>query len=450
MRFPFSVRSSLGWCLGISLLVAGPIFAQPPVNKDQIKKAYNDVDTRRRELNNGNAEAKKADQKVAEAVAHWHIYRAAIKSEKTDLAQFEFNGEISAILDKKNANTKRAYINLLGPACVSAMKQVLAETDIKLEPTMVIHAAQLLPIMARLKQDDVANYLIQLIEDPKTHDVIRLHALKAMKEMMPIRVQLDPVIPDRLGNTEDYKDNKYQNPQRAHDARNVNALAKYIERYLPNVQNMPPDDLATLRYLRREAIVALAAAGAPAVTAHEKAPKKLDGLVAPTLMKVLAKNAVQPPTSMNEKIEAAIGLCNMEYPWMTEYRPEIAIHLVGRTLVEFTNEYNKDLPFFTLETKGKQPPYIGFKTDGKRFEAALKKLEENAKPDPKVAAAGNPAAVKMASELRQKSKILLDAIVTYRPADAGRLEDFTRFVEQIRPKSGYPFKTLKSPEIPLN
>src|SRR4029079_11996231 len=135
------------------------------------------------------------------------------------------------------------------------------------------------------------------------------------------------------GFTENFKDAE-QNAKRKHDATNVDALVKYIERPAPNLKNMQPDEIATLRFLRREAIIALAAAGAPAVTAHPKAPRRpLDGLVAPTLMKVLTKNGLQPPTSMNEKIEAAIGLCNLEYPWMPEYRPELAVYLVGHTLV---------------------------------------------------------------------------------------------------------------------
>src|SRR5262245_59076596 len=84
---------------GLSLSLILPIAAQPAVVKDALKKAYNDVDARRRELNNGTAEAKKkTDEKVAEAVAEWHIYRAAIKSEKADLAQLEFNRELNDVL----------------------------------------------------------------------------------------------------------------------------------------------------------------------------------------------------------------------------------------------------------------------------------------------------------------------------------------------------------------
>src|SRR5262245_25112056 len=390
------------FCAGLALIFVSHVAAQPAVSIVALKKAYGDVDARHRELKNGTDSAKKkTDEKVAEAVAEWHIYRVAIKTEKNDLIQQDFNLEVDYLVkDKKNAANKRAYINLLGPACVTAVKHVFTSTDIKLEPSMVIHAAQLLPIMARLRQDDVSNYLIELIDDPKTNDVIRLHALKAMKEVFPIRTQLDLVIPDQKGQVEDFKD-KDQNARRKQDAANVEVLVKYIERPPVKVQNMDPEDLATFRFFRREAITSLAAAGAPAVTAHIKAPRKpLDGLVAPTLLKVLTKNGLQPPTTLHEKIEAAIGLCYLEYPWMPEYHPDVAVHLVSKTFVDFVSEYTKDHGVFAVEGKSKQLPHYAFKADGKRFDLAFKKLEENAKPDSKFSTASNPNTVKNVAELK--------------------------------------------------
>jgi hypothetical protein len=447
MYSTMSVRV-LSFCAALLVAASSPAWAQPNVSKDALKKAYNEVDTRRRSLNTGAESAGKGDDKVAEAVAQWHVYRVTFKFERIEQAHVEFQRELNDILDKKNASRKAAYINLLGPAFVNTMKHVFDSTDIKLEPSVVIYAAQLLPMIAKLKQDNVSNYLVELIENPKTHDVVRLHALKAMKEVMPVRTQLDMVLWNANNEKEDFGD-KAQNAKRKQDASMVDALTKYIERSAPNMQG---DDLATLRFLRREAIIALAAAGAPAVTAHPKAPRRpLDGLVAPTLMKVLTKNGLQPPTSMNEKIEAAIGLCNLEYPWMPEYRPELAVYLVGHTLVDFTNQYNKELPLISTDLlKGRQPPTIGFKADGKRLELALTKMELNTKPDGKYSTASNPAATKMVAELRAKAKVQMDAIGLYRTTDAARLEDLTRWVENNRPKTGYPFKTLKSPEIPLD
>ena len=39
-----------------------------------------------------------------------------------------------------------------------------------------------------------------------------------------------------------------------------------------------------------------------------------------------------------ERIEAAIGLCHLKYPNMPEYNKDVAVYLVGLTLLEFVRE----------------------------------------------------------------------------------------------------------------
>lgn len=412
--------------------------------KEDLKKAYDDVYKARNDLMLGNKTANPksdADKKVAEAVAQYFIFRAPIKTDAA-AAPAEFTKEIRNLMDKKNLKEKQNFIDMLGKESVAAMKIVL-ERDIKSDGSTVVYASQMLAPMAMLKQEEVCAYLIELIDDAKTHDVIRLHALKAMREVMPIRIQQE-LLP--LG-AEDFKD-KDQNARRKFDAVNVDALVKYIERSI-DTQKMQPDEIATMHFLRREAIISLAAAGAPAVTAQPKAPRKpLDGLVAPTLMKALTKRGLTPATNLHEKIEAAVGLCNMDYSWMPEYQSDVAVYLVGKTLAEFFGEYNKDLGSISVDGKNKQVPLYGFKADGKRFEAGLKKMEENARSDTKLSIPGNATTLKAAAELRVKANVVLGPMFLYK--DSGRLEDFVRFVDQIRPKNSYPFKTLKTPEIPLD
>src|SRR5207244_1546371 len=106
---------------------------------------------------------------------------------------------------------------------------------------------------------------------------------------------------------------------------------------------LPYEEQMAVRFIRREAIIALAQAGAPAVSAvpdkvAKKAPNPV-GLVAPTLLKVLAGN-LQPPPSSHEKIEAAIGLCNMKHPNMPEYNPGLATYLIGQMILDLSAEYS--------------------------------------------------------------------------------------------------------------
>ena len=423
--------------LSITLIftMVGSVAAQPPIGiKKALEDAYRDSRTRREQLMSGVEKATTKDANIANTVAEYHIYRITHerKVEGMIKVQAEFEREIKDLMAKKNASAKRAFIDQLGTATVDAMKNVLAR-DLMKDPQAVLHAAQMLPAMAMLKQDNVNTYLISLIEDTRTHDAIRLHALKAFKESMPIGVQQE-LIPLGAWNLKDAD----QNAVRAREARNVTALTKFIERNV-KTDNMNSDEIATLRFLRREAIVSLAAAGSPAVMALNKPTPTLSGPVATTLMKVVAKNGgISPPPTLPEKVEAAIGLCNMEYPFMPEYHGELGVNLVGMTLVEFANEYNKDWGNFALVGKGKLP-VMPWKSDGKRFQAGIAQMAANAK---------NSSAEKSAKTLNEEAKSILTRIVTLNEIDVPSVGRLDQAVANLRPKTATPFRSLKSPAIP--
>jgi hypothetical protein len=163
-------------------------------------------------------------KKIAEAAANWYIYRLTHVTEDKLVVQKEFSAEIVKMMEKtfdKKDRNNRVFINMLGPALVSSMKEVLAR-DIKTDQATVINGAMMLPTMAKLKQDQVSDYLIELVKvSNNTHDAVRLYALKALKEAMPITIQ--------PGNDLDLKDTA-QNDKRKRDTEVVEALTNYIER----------------------------------------------------------------------------------------------------------------------------------------------------------------------------------------------------------------------------
>lgn len=422
----------------LALLAPGFAIAQGPLGtKQTLQQAYEESRVRRQSLHAGEKAATSKDAPVAEAVAQWYIHRTTHKFEKQDSLQADFAKEINNLMDKKNLATKRPYIDLLGRACVDNMKLVLSR-DVAKDPTSVVNGAQLLATMARLRQDEVLGYLTGLVNDTKTHDVVRLYALKALREGMPIRIQLDPVLADAKFEKEDLKD-KEQNLIRARDARTVDALTAFVERSAKG-DNLSPEDVATRRFIRREAVAALASAGSPAVSAMAK-PKAEAGYVAPTLMRVIAKQGgISPPPSLAEKVEAALGLCAMEYPNMPEYHSELAVYYVGQAILDLANDYNKDWGNFVRVGKDKVVPYHAYKTDAKRLIAGLDQLIANARP--------NPPTKKAAEELKIRARPVLDQIAVYQAADGPRLEDFNRALPGLRPKTATPFRTLKGAPIP--
>jgi len=296
----------------------------------------------------------------------------------------------------------------------------------------------MLPTMVKLKQDKVTDYLIELVNDGKTHDIVRLYALKGLKELMPITIQ--------PGDNDLDLTDKAQNRKRSRDTELVKALTTYIERPV-DVAGMSAEEVDAVSYIRREAIISLAHAGAPAVLAvpmkskKEKGKKPApEGMVAPTLLKVL-NGDLQPPSGLHEKIEAALGLCAMKHPNMPEYDPTVATYLIGRTLVEFLERYNKELDKIAITGSGRKLPSIGYRTEATRLRDALNDFAKN----------GNAKS----ALLQKAANLILESMTPkgslYAPIDNARLGELQRYVQQLqqtRPKTGQVFKTLEAPVFP--
>jgi hypothetical protein len=430
--------SSLALGLGIMMGFPGVVRSQGQIGTAEgLKKDFTDTGNRRSKLTTGDEQPGKADAKVAKAAADYYLYRLTHVTENPLVLQIEFSKAIDATLEKRKDKTNRPYIdNYFGPALVTSMKEVLSR-DIKNNQATVISGAVMLQTMAKLRTDSVNAYLIELVKGGSTtHDAVRLYALKALKESLPITMQQGEFVLDLI--------DKGQNDKRLGDARMVDALSAFIEQPV-KVAGLTAEEFAAVRYLRREAIIALANAGSPAVLA---VPKKLgkkdapDGAVAPTLLKVLAGD-VQPPPSLQEKIEAAIGLCLMKHPNMPEYDPSVAAYLIGKTVVDFMDDYNKDLANIAAVGAGRKLPMIAYRTEAKRLSDGVNEFAKNANN-------------KSATELKNLAQPILLSMTPnnpmrpYPPIDNAKVNELRQNVQQSRPKTGAVFKTLsKAPAITL-
>ena len=405
--------------------------------KKELEDAWKTHKARAKMLLAGDDQPRKGDEAVAKAAAEWFLFRITHKS-AYDQAEVHktFAAEVATAWEKKlggQANDNRKYINsYFGPALVASMKEVMTRNPPAKEASTAIHAAMMLPTMARFKADPVGAYLADLIDnkDGTTHDIVRLYALKGMREYLPIFSFYD-----------DYEiDGKLSNlnavlAKKPHDIKNIDALVKFIERPV-SVAGMTKEEIDAVRYLRREAIITLAQVGAPAVSAIKKL-KKVEGPVAPTLLKVLVKGkgGLQPPASLSEKIEAAHGLCYMKHANMPEYNPDVAAYLIGQTVVEFVSEYNQDLVNFRVAAVNKTLPALPFKVDANRLLVGLKEFAKNPNTD-------------AAAKLRDTAQPILLRMTNYDTINT--LPDLQRQVQQSLPKSKAPFKTLPTPAIPLD
>ena len=156
-----------------------------------------------------------------------------------------------------------------------------------------IHAAQLLAIVAKSKDDKFSIFLTRLINDDKQSDPVQLFAVRALKEFFPsvLPVELQGKI-DRGEDLEEEEKNQVETLTRLEIDR-VETLTKFIERNWPKTEN--PQERDAFCYLRREAIQTLARAQIPAVRIKKiRGVIEVEGQVAVTLTRVLAAKGFDP------------------------------------------------------------------------------------------------------------------------------------------------------------
>jgi hypothetical protein len=392
-----------------------------------------------------------ADKEVIDVAARWYVHRftwRAVAESPQELAkefakfQGEFDRELVGGVFNPNAKNNRAFVEQMGPALVRSIRPVFQADILPGDNRMIqVNAATLLPRMARLKQDEVSAYLAELVKDPTKHDAIRLYAAQGLREALPVRFFDDS----------DGGERKWEK-QRDRELPYVDALIGMIEAG-PNAKtgSVEPD---VVRYLRREALESLAYVGVPAVKASKRdgAPQ---GAAAVTMLKVLSKKGLDPEPGIREKIEAAIGLCQMKYVIPTEappraiseYRPELAVYLVGRFLEEFAKEHNAQWAFLKPGPNHKMPT-VAWKIQSKRLELALKELVKNAAPSQLQPNIEEQRGVdRNAKRLEGMALPMLNDI--YQGNQAQLLVPFRTEIMKMKPAAKTAFRTLKTPEIDL-
>jgi hypothetical protein len=304
---------------------------------------------------------------AATAAAKWFVYRLTwwdvqqVNREFLPILVRDFD---RSFMDYavRSAGKNKEFMRIFDRKMIAAFKELMA-LDFKDYRIAQINGALLLPILARYGDEAVGDYLTEMLKDAGLHDALKVHALKALKEFFAAR-------PPRVDETaDDEKD-------RQRDAVRVAAVLAFLTRKGP--ENASPEEVEAARFIRREAIKALAQTRVPAMAVQKT---KVQVPVALGLLKVLAPeaNGLAPSSSLSEKSEAAIGLCRLKAGAIEQYKPEAAVYLVGKFLVEFAQKYKEDSSNFIGVAKDRKPPLLPWKYHAERLEQALKELQKNAK-----------------------------------------------------------------------
>jgi hypothetical protein len=315
----------------------------------------------------------------------------------------------------RNATNNREILAKFAPHLVQRFKEVF-ELDFKGNRISIVNAAVMLPHVARLKQDEIGDFLTTLVDDPKKHDAIRVHAVKGLREYFPAK----PFTRFETANKQNLE-------KKDRDLRRVDALLKVVDRKMPPTSD--PQKVGAFRYIRKEAVASLAETQLPAVSSVGK----IEGPVALGLVKVLAQKT-EPAPSLAERLEAAIGIGTMKARDIEEYDPAIGVYLFGVFLTDFVSEYKKDLNNIKQAPKNRQPTYFAWRIESKRLDAALSDLMKNT----------GPALGKDLPKLQALETVARAVLREIYSSDAiGREQDLRKAVQNLRPSTKVLFKDGK-------
>lgn len=433
-----------GFLIGAGILALLPRAgrSQEQVGSEaELRKPFAEVQSQVYRFASGQATPTDADKKGIDIAARWFTQRltwSGIRESPTQLTKV--NDELERLINTatlpNSVKSNRAFVEQFGPALVAAIRPVLDQDLLAGDNrTVLINAATMLPQFARLKEDATGAYLAELLRDPKRHDAIRLYAAKGLREYFPLQVF-----------EAKYRDVKRYEQRKKLDLPRVEALVGYIDgSWQPDAKAMDPN---AVRYLRREALETLSQAKVPAVSALKELGK-IEGPIAPTLIKVLIGKGLTPEPGLAEKAEAAIGLASMKLAGVPEYKSDLAIYHVGKFLDEFARAYNGDwvnLGGGAAKSKDRKLPILAWKVQSKRVELALKELLANARE----VRTSDPDANTRATALDKEARGILNAMQRYEKVEPTNLNALRNAIQKLRPKDGKVFRTLKGAEFELD
>ncbi|HVS38691.1 MAG TPA: hypothetical protein VMS17_24255 [Gemmataceae bacterium] len=276
----------------------------------------------------------KTHQDAIDVAARWVTYRLTWGLEK--------EGKFSEVLQELGRNLDTIRLNRDKTPKVAELfaKQLIIHAKEVLQtrkPIARINAAYILArladrptvdekmddVLRRLagtNQADLADALADTIRDPNQIDAAKFWAFRGLQRLLSLPRSDPPLLP----------------PEKEQAA--LGEVVKWLEAHNKATSpGTPEEELDGFRYVRREAIAALAAGRYPTLSALPDKPH-------PTLLllKIAARDGIEPELRLDERLEAAIGVAHAQPSLDKDYQPEYAVHLLGQFVVDFMTRYDAE------------------------------------------------------------------------------------------------------------
>jgi hypothetical protein len=311
-------------------------------------------------------------------------------------------------------------------ACFQEVFKKNALGDLENDMPSCVNAALLLPIFAKLDNPEIMDFLADLVRDRGKsegawkvalaglgisqvgvgplqmtatcvngrsygkEDTIKLFALQGLATCFS-RLHEDPAIKKFVAQ------GLFFPGQEQMDSARRRKLVDLVNPVIDYILNPPPlNSLAEadgFRYLRCEAVKALARFPLPYIPAAPDLKGNYGEMLAVpayALMRVLAdegvldkaEDALEPQTTLQEKLHAALGLCQMksggkfDFNKPARYNQALAVRLIGEFMLDFVKEFKKDHEKFEKDV-AKYPPLLPWKVSARTLKMALADATSN-------------------------------------------------------------------------
>jgi hypothetical protein len=352
--------------------------------------------------------------------AQWYAYRLThTEYQEPKLASPGMHDLVRQALDqiidlrdprKPATRAQQEYMKEFGKRFAARLQEVVKNPKVIAR----VNAAIILARLAKAGQEDAVNVLVEVLQDPKENDAVKLYALRGLRDL--------------------FASGRGESPftDKEREARVITALLDYVAHKPTLSKEAPPEEVAAVNFVRAEAVAALGQTIYPAGTKMVAKVAHIERPTALTLLRVLRKDGIQPDPSLAEQVAAAAGICQLHSKELDQYNPDYAAYHIGRFIVEFVSLYN---------SRGQQEKKEPWKIYAHHLRNGLEVMNADL---------SNPPASQHAAyvaELAKQANRLLEPIqnsTTATPAP----NDLSSWLDQNPPKSKSVYKGM--PEAVIN
>lgn len=366
---------------------------EPGVRLQPARDFRNEKDLRRL-ADSPPAELDAKAQELLDSAAQYYAYRLTWTEEQNktggmsrlcnDLDFMLQDFQKSARAGVKNDSVLKEFCKQL----VVRLKEVMGNPRVIAR----VNGARCLALVAENGYEDVADVLVELLQDPKQSDGVKYYALVGLKDLFKYAHQLEPVLMKN----------------RTREVNATQAALAMVERKGPATTSK--EEIDGFRVLRREAVRALALTRYPALVEGKTKEKKVIARPALTLLRVMAEpKRFTPEPRIDEQVEAAIGLARMQTKLSPEYQPDYAAEHLARFVARFAQRQQ-------AEGKKMTEPW---KIDASRLSESLEVMKLEATKNAK-----DKEAAKYVTEVFNRARPVLDNIEKGQTANPTNLSDW--------------------------